>query len=55
MISKSRDMSSMDLVTLFGKLQEHDMDLKRLVHDKEDDKKKKTLALKNEVMTPMKK
>lgn len=47
-ISKYRDLSTMDMATLFGKLEEHDMDLKRLVNDKDGDKKKKGLPLKVE-------
>lgn len=46
MISESRDLSSMDLATLFGKLREHDMELKRLIDDNEGENKKKTLAIK---------
>lgn len=36
----------MDLAIFFGKLQEHEMKLKRLYDNEEDDKKKKFLALK---------
>lgn len=37
----------MNLATLFGKLQEHEMKLKRLIDDKEDDKNNnKCLSLK---------
>lgn len=38
----------MNLATLFGNLQEHEMELKRIADDEEDGKKKKTLALKIE-------
>lgn len=38
--------SSMDLATLFGKLQKHEIKLKKLVKNKEVDKKNKSLALK---------
>lgn len=38
----------MDALTLFGKLQEHEMELKRLVVDEEGEKKNKCLALKVE-------
>lgn len=40
--------SSMKLVTLFGKLQEHEMELKRLSEDKKGDIKNKILVLKDE-------
>ena len=36
----------MSLATLFGKLQEHEMELLRLNQDEENDKKKKGIALK---------
>ena len=36
----------MSLATLFGKLQEHEMELKRLNQHEENDKKKKGIALK---------
>ena len=36
----------MSLATLFGKLQEHEIDLMRLNQDEENDKKKKGIALK---------
>lgn len=55
---KSRDLSSIDLATHFGKLQEHEIELKRLADDKEGGKKKKILALKiyqKVIQTPMKK
>lgn len=38
----------MDLATLFGKLREHEMELKRLTKDEEGDRKKKNLSLKSE-------
>lgn len=36
-IYKSRDLFSIDLSTLFGKFQEHEMKLKRLDDDEESD------------------
>lgn len=46
-IFEYRDLSFMDLTTLFGKLQEHKMELKMLVDNVEGDKKK-SLALTTE-------
>lgn len=40
--------SSMKLVTLFGKLKEHEIELKRLSEDKKGDIKNKILVLKDE-------
>ncbi|KAL5191521.1 hypothetical protein HKD37_04G010787 [Glycine soja] len=40
-ISESKDLSSMSLATLFGKLQEHEMELQRLNQNEETDKKKR--------------
>lgn len=40
-ICDSRDLSSMNLTTLFDKLQEYEMKLKRLNDEEEGDKKKK--------------
>jgi len=45
-IIESRDLSNMSLATLFGKLQEHEMELMRLNQHEENDKKKKAIALK---------
>ncbi|RZC25285.1 hypothetical protein D0Y65_004113 [Glycine soja] len=45
-ITESRDLSIMSLATLFGKLQEHEMELQRLNQHEENDKKKKGVALK---------
>lgn len=45
-ISESRDLSNMSLATLFGKLQEHEMELLRLHQNEENDKKRKGIALK---------
>ena len=45
-ITESRDLSNMALGTLFGKLQEHEMELLRLNQHEENDKKKKGIALK---------
>ena len=45
-IAESRDLTNTSLVTLFGKLQEHEMELMRLNQHEENDKKKKGIALK---------
>lgn len=46
-IYDSNNLSSTDLYTLFGKLHEHEMDLKRLDDDEEGDKnKRKSISLK---------
>ncbi|MDV3201140.1 MAG: hypothetical protein Q8877_03010, partial [Sweet potato little leaf phytoplasma] len=40
-IMESKDMDTMELATLFGKLQEHEMELSRLgIHEESDNKKK---------------
>ena len=45
-IVESKDLSNMNLATLFGKLQEHEMKLMRLHHHEENKKKMKGIALK---------
>ena len=45
-IAESKDLSSMSLATLFGKLQEHEMELQRLNQNEENDKKKRSIDLK---------
>jgi len=45
-IAESRDLTNMSFATLFGKLQEHEMELMRLNKHEETDKKKKGIALK---------
>lgn len=45
MISEFKDMSTMNLASLFGKMQEYEMKLKRLADDEESDKKNMILAL----------
>jgi hypothetical protein len=45
-ICESKDLSFMSLATLFGKLQEHELELNRLVESEEGEKKKNGLALK---------
>jgi len=45
-ITESRDLTNMSLATLFGKLQEHEMELMRLNQHEENDKKKKGITLK---------
>ena len=39
-IAESKDMITMTLATLFGKLQEHELELTRLSQHEENDKKK---------------
>ena len=45
-IAELKDLTNMSLATLFGKLQEHEMELMRLNQHEENDKKKKGIALK---------
>ncbi|KAL5130909.1 hypothetical protein HKD37_12G033893 [Glycine soja] len=45
-ISESKDLSSMSLATLFGKLKEHEMELQRLNQNEETGKRKRSIALK---------
>jgi IS30 family transposase len=45
-IAESRDLGTMSLATLFGKLQENELELSRLQQHEESDKKKKSIALK---------
>ncbi|KAF1885915.1 hypothetical protein Lal_00032247, partial [Lupinus albus] len=45
-IMESKDLYSMALATLFGKLQEHEMELGRLTLNEELDKRKKGISLK---------
>ena len=45
-ITESWDLSNMSIATLFGKLQEHEMELLRLNQHEENDKKKKGISLK---------
>ncbi|KAH1233879.1 hypothetical protein GmHk_09G026216 [Glycine max] len=45
-IAASRDLTNMSFATLFGKLQEHEMELMRLHQHEENDKKRKVIALK---------
>jgi len=44
-IAESRDLANMSLATLFGKLQEHKMELIRLNQHEENDNKKKGISL----------
>ena len=44
-IAESRNLVTMSLATLFGKLQEHELELSRLTESEEGDRKKKSLAL----------
>ena len=44
-IAESRNLATMTLATLFGKLQEHELELNCLTETEEVDKKKKSLAL----------
>nr|KYP53552.1 hypothetical protein KK1_024445 [Cajanus cajan] len=45
-IAESKDLTTMSLASLFGKLQEHEMELMRLSQNENSDKKKKSIALK---------
>ena len=45
-ITESKDLTNMSRATLFGKLEEHEMELLRLNQLEENDKKKKEIALK---------
>ena len=45
-IAKSKDLTNMSLSTLFGKLEEHEMELMRLNQHEENDKKNKGIELK---------
>jgi len=45
-IAESKDLTNMSLATLFGKLQEYEMELMRLHQHEENEKNKKGIALK---------
>ena len=47
-IFESRDLTSMNIATLFGKLREHELELERL-KEEEDGEKRHTIALKSVV------
>ncbi|KAF1896132.1 hypothetical protein Lal_00042898 [Lupinus albus] len=49
-IMESKYLYSMALETLFGKLQEHEMDLGHLTLHEESDKRKKRISLKNPLL-----
>ena len=44
-IAESRNLTNMSLATLFGKLQQHEMELMRLHHHEENDIKRKGITL----------
>ena len=48
-ISKSRDLSKMSTAALFGKLMEHELELKRLKKQETMEKKSKGIALKTNI------
>jgi len=52
-ISKSKDLTSMNIATLFGKLREHELELGRLKAE-EDGEKRHTIALKSAVKSAAK-
>ena len=52
-ISESRDLTSMNIATLFGKLREHELELGRL-KEEEDGEKRHTIALKSAVKSAAK-
>ncbi|XP_068474942.1 uncharacterized protein [Phaseolus vulgaris] len=45
-ISKSKDLTSMTVASLFGKLREHEIDIQRLVVQESEDKHNKSITLK---------
>jgi len=45
-ISKSKDLTSITIASLFGKLREHDLEMDRLNLQENEDKRVKTIALK---------
>nr|KYP55274.1 hypothetical protein KK1_001481 [Cajanus cajan] len=45
-IAESKDLTTMSLASLFGKLQEHEIELMRLSQNENSDKRKKSIALK---------
>jgi len=53
LISESRDLTSMNITTLFRKLREHELKLGRL-KEEEDEEKRRTIALKSVVKTTAK-
>ena len=52
-ISESKDLTSMNMATLFGKLREHELELGRL-KEEEDGEKRHTIALKSAVKSAAK-
>jgi len=52
-ISESRDLTSISIATLFGKLREHELELGRL-KEEEDGEKRHTIALKSTVKSAVK-
>jgi len=53
MIFESRDLTSMNIATLFRKLREHELEIGRL-KEEEDGQKRHTIALKSVVKTASK-
>jgi len=45
-ISKSKDLTSMMVASLFGKLREHELEIDRLVVQESEDKHNKSITLK---------
>jgi len=45
-ISESKDLTSMSVTSLFGKLREHEIEIQMLVVQESEDKHKKSIALK---------
>ena len=52
-ISESRDLTSMNIATLFGKLREHELELGR-IKEEEDGENRHTIALKSVVKSATK-
>jgi len=44
-IAESKDLTTMNLTTLFEKLREHALEFNRITQDEESDKKKRGIAL----------
>jgi len=51
-ISESKDLTSMILASLFGKLREHEIEIQRLVVQESEDKHNKSIALKASKQQP---
>jgi len=52
-ISESKDLTSMTVASLFGKLREHEIEIQRLVVQESEDKNNKSIALKASKQQPV--